>query len=339
MAYPPREMMKHVMNRPEWLCKLREDILEPDLPIIDPHHHLWDRLGPYFCDELLADLTSGHNIKASVFIQCRWSHKSGGPAHLRPVGETEAVARVAAQAATKAPFVNACAGIVGFADLTKPDVLDETLAAHKAASSRFKGVRHITAVDAGFDDALPDIHPGVMMQDDFRAGFAKLAAHRLSYDAWLYHPQIPEFTDLARAYPDTVMVLDHFGGPLGVGPYRGKSDDVFADWKASMTELATCPNAYIKLGGLAMDVIGFDLHDQPLPPSSGEMARLWRPFVDTTIELFGAERCMFESNFPVDRGSCNYPVLWNAFKRLAAGASADEKTALFHDTAAKVYRL
>ncbi|GAA6188374.1 amidohydrolase family protein [Litorivita sp. NS0012-18] len=340
MANAPREMMKHVMNRPEWLGKLREDILEPDLPIIDPHHHLWDRLGPYFCDELLADLTSGHNVKASVFIQCRWAHKTDGPEHLRPVGETEFVVGVAEEAAAKNPAINACGGIVAFADLTKPDLLDETIEAHKAAAKgRLRGIRHITAVDPGFDDALPDIKPRLMMQEDFRAGFAKLAGHGLSFDAWLYHPQIAEFTDLARAHPETVMVLDHFGGPLGVGPYRGRGDDVFADWKASMSELAKCPNARVKLGGLAMDVNGFDLHLHPLPPSSGEMARLWRPYMETAIELFGADRCMFESNFPVDRGACDYPVLWNAFKRIAAGASANEKAALFHDTAAKVYRL
>jgi predicted TIM-barrel fold metal-dependent hydrolase len=145
--------------------------------------------------------------------------------------------------------------------------------------------------------------------------------------------------DLAQAFPDTPIVLNHVGGPLGAGPYRGQRDEVFAAWRAGMQALAGCPNVHAKLGGLAQAVNAFDFHEQPLPPSSGELANAWRPYLETCIEAFGARRCMFESNFPVDKAMCSYPVLWNAFKRIAAGASDDERNALFHDTAARFYRI
>jgi predicted TIM-barrel fold metal-dependent hydrolase len=178
-----------------------------------------------------------------------------------------------------------------------------------------------------------------MAEPAFRAGFACLAKHGLSFDAWLYHTQIHQLADLARAFPATPIVLDHVGGPLGVGPYRGRRDEVFADWRNGIRALAECPNVHMKLGGLAMVVNGFDFHENVLPPSSGELADAWRPYMETCIEAFGPHRCMFESNFPVDKGMCSYPVLWNAFKRIAAGASSAEKAALFHDTAARFYRL
>lgn len=335
------EKTEHIMTNDAWLNSLREEILEPDLPIIDPHHHLWDRLGPYFTDELLADLTSGHNVVGSVFVQCRYGYRPDGPGRMKPVGETEFVVKIAEEADARRPDLNACAGIVAHANLLLGDEVDPVLEAHKdAAKGRLRGIRHITCTGGdAFEGAVPNSPERLMYEDDFRAGIARLAPAGLSFDAWLYHPQIPDFTDLARAFPDTTMVLDHVGGPLGIGPYRGRGDDVFRDWKASMQDLATCPNAYVKVGGLGMDINGFDLNKEPLPPSSGELMRLWRPYIETSIELFGADRCMFESNFPVDKGACSYHVVWNAFKRLASGASAAEKAALFHDTAQKVYRL
>ena len=335
------EQTTHINTREDWLAKLTEEILEPDLPIIDPHHHLWDRLGPYFTDELLGDLTAGHNIRQSVFIQCRHGYRTEGPDNLKPVGETEFVVRIAEEAAAKRPDIGACNGIVAHANLLLGDDVQPVLDAHKdAAKGRLRGIRHITASGGDrFSGAVPNSPLRVMYDGEFRKGFARLAQNGLTFDGWLYHPQIPDFTDLARAFPETTMVLDHFGGPLGIGPYRGHRDEVFTEWKRNMTELATCPNAYVKLGGLGMDVNGFDLHLEPLPPSSGECARLWRPYFETTIALFGPERCMFESNFPVDKGAMSYPVVWNTFKRIAAGASADEKAKLFHDTAKKVYRL
>ena len=335
------EKTTHIHTNLDWLGKLTEEILEPDLPIIDPHHHLWDRLGPYYTKELLADLTSGHNVRASVFIQCRYGYRTDGPEEMKPVGETDFVVGIAEEAAALRPDIAACAGIVAHADLRLGAAVQPVLDAHaKAAKGRLRGIRHYSASGGDrFSGAVPNSPLRMLYEDDFRAGFARLAPAGLSYDGWLYHPQIPDFTDLARAFPDTTMILDHLGGPLGIGPYRGRGDEVFAEWKGHVTELAKCPNAYMKLGGLAMDINGFDLHKEPLPPSSGECARLWRPYIETAIELFGPDRCMFESNFPVDKGAVAYPVVWNAFKRIASGASAEEKAKLFHDTAAKVYRI
>ena len=310
------EQTAHIHTNDAWLGKLTEEILEPNLPIIDPHHHLWDRLGPYFTDELLGDLASGHNIRQSVFIQCRYGYRTEGPKDLLPVGETEFVVGIAEDAAKKRPDIKACAGIVAHANLLLGKDVQPVLDAHKdAAKGRLRGIRHITASGGdAFSGAVPNSPLRVMYDDAFRKGFALLQPNGLTFDGWLYHPQIPDFTDLARAFPETTMVLDHFGGPLGIGPYRGKQDEVFAEWKKSMQDLATCP-------------------------SSGECARLWRPYFETAIELFGVDRCMFESNFPVDKGAVSYPVVWNAFKRIASGCSEDEKAKLFHDTAARVYRL
>jgi len=257
------------------------------------------------------------------------------------VGETEFVASVAAEAQKRKTHANVCAGIVGFADLTLGDALEDVLQAHIAAGAgRFRGIRHITARHPRFLASMSTPPTfGLMGSPAFRAGFAKLGKLGLSYDAWLYHTQIGQLVDLARAFPETPIVLNHVGGPLGVGPYRGKREEVFSDWYAAIQELATCPNVFMKLGGLAMVVNGFDFHENVLPPSSGELANAWRPYMETLIEAFGADRCMFESNFPVDKGMCSYPVMWNSFKRIAAAASADEKKALFHDTAARFYRL
>ena len=325
---------------PAWLARLHEDVLEPDLAIIDPHHHLWDRSGGYFIDELLADTGLGHNIVATVFVQCHHGYRSSGPEELRPVGETEFVARLADEADRRSPQTHVCAGIVGYADLQLGERVDAVLQAHvKAARGRFRGIRRLTARDESFRTHLPMLQPRMLADPGFRKGYSRLPAFGLSYDAWVYHPQIEEVTDLARSFPDVPIVLDHVGTPLGIGPYQGRRDEVFRAWQADIKELSTCPNVCVKLGGLAMAVNGFDFHKQALPPSSGELASHWRPYMESCIELFGASRCMFESNFPVDKAMCSYAVLWNAFKRIAAGASPNEKAALFHDTAARFYRL
>jgi L-fuconolactonase len=335
-------VLSHPVPNAEWLGKLREDILEPDLPIVDPHHHLWNHSGNrYFLDELLGDLNSGHNIVSTVFLQCFWGYRTEGPEEMKPVGETEFVASVAAEAKARGVKTNVCAGIVGHVDFRIGDRVNEVLQAHAAAGQgRFRGIRQITARSHRImaSMATPPTH-GLMGTPEFRRGFAWLEKHGLSYDAWLYHTQIDQLVDLARAFPGVPMVLNHVGGPLGVGPWRGKRDEVYRDWRAAMKRLAACPNTHIKLGGLAMVVNGFDFHEHLLPPSSGEMAAAWGPWMRACIEDFGADRCMFESNFPVDKGMCSYPVLWNAFKRIAAGASDSEKAALFHDTAHRFYRL
>ncbi|MFM0011736.1 amidohydrolase family protein [Paraburkholderia sediminicola] len=341
MATAELPVFKHVELNPAWLDRLREDIIDPDLPIVDPHHHLWDRSGGYLLDELLADTGSGHNITATVYVQCGYAYRPDGPEAFKPVGETEFVASVAEEAARRGAKTRVCAGIVGYADLTLGDEVDAVLQAHiDAGGGRFRSVRHIVARHASFQASLLTPPPLYLMNDaTFRRGVSRLGAFNLCFDAWLYHTQIRELADLARAFPELPIVMNHLGGPLGVGPYQGRRDEVFREWRDAIAELAECPNAYVKLGGLAMAIAGFEFHREPLPPSSGELANAWRPYMDACIEHFGAERCMFETNSPVDKGMCGYPVIWNAYKRIASGASASEKAALFHDTATRVYKL
>jgi len=286
---------------------------------------------------------SGHNVVSTVFIECASMFKTDGPEAMRPVGETEFVNGIAAMSASGlyGP-ARIAAGIVGTVDLRRGDAVAAVLDTHLVAGGgRFRGIRLGATWDAS--DAIPNhrTNPpkGLLLRQDFRAGFAHLAPRQLTFEAWCYHHQIPEVTDLTRAFPDTTIILDHFGGPIGIGPYAGKADEVYAQWRANITELATCPNVVAKLGGINMEVNGFGWHEKPRPPTSQELVDATRHYYDYTLEQFGVQRCMFESNFPVDKASCSYTVLWNAFKRLTAGCSADEKSQLFHDTAARVYRL
>ncbi|MES1946827.1 hypothetical protein C84B14_05746 [Salinisphaera sp. C84B14] len=342
------------------------DVLDPDRPIIDPHHHLWDRsrldLGAmpfaehgfsrmlrdrsrYMLDELLADTDRGHDIRATVFIECRSMYRAEGAKALRSVGETEFVNGVAAVAASGVyGDTRACAGIVGHADLRLGADVAEVLEAHLAAGQgRFRGIRHSAAYDAD-DNVLGPLStrgtPAHLLRDaDFRKGFAELAPRGLSFDAWLLEPQLPDLVDLARAFPDTAIVLDHVGGPVGIGAYAGRRDTRFDEWRAQIQALAACDNVVVKLGGLAMPFAGFEWSYDQRPDSHESLAQAWAPYIETCIEAFGATRCMFESNFPVDHFTCDYATLWNAFKYLARGCSEDEKNALFFDTAARVYRL
>jgi len=338
-----RKPFHHPRVRPDWLAQLTEAVLEPDLPIVDPHHHLWKaRPDAYLLDDLVADIRTGHNVLATVFIQCGQEYRQDGPPEMAPVGETEFVAAIAAEGETgRYGPIRAAAGIVGHADCRLGDRIDAVLEAHiQAGGGRFKGIRHNGTFDAGIAPTAPPGAPSGLYRDaGFRAGFARLHRLGMTFEAWLYHPQLGDLLDLLRAYPEQKVVLNHLGGPLGVGPYEGKQAEVFAQWRAFMIELADCPNLFVKLGGLAMNVNGFGFHHEVLPPSSGEMARAWRPFVETAVEAFGVERCMFESNFPVDKGMCSYAALWNAFKRLASGCTDAEKAALFHRTATNFYGL
>jgi predicted TIM-barrel fold metal-dependent hydrolase len=329
-----------------WLALHREDIIEPELEIVDPHHHLWDfARHRYLLHELLADTGSGHDIVQTVFIECTACYRADAPAALKPVGETEFVNGVAAMAASGAyGKTRVAAGIVGMADLTLGAKVEEVLAAHVAAGGgRFRGIRHT----AGWQDKTPEVHnshtnpPPHLYRDHagFRAGFAVLGRMGLAFDAWLYHPQLDDLIDLARAFPDQPIVLDHVGGPLGVGWYADKRAEIFADWRRQMVELARSPNVFVKLGGLGMRINGFAFDQRERPPTSQELADAWRPYVETCIAAFGPARCMFESNFPVDKISGSYATYWNAFKRLAAGASAGEKAMLFRDTARRFYKL
>jgi predicted TIM-barrel fold metal-dependent hydrolase len=340
-----------------------ETILDPTLPIIDPHHHLWDRtalfatqpppkheferllrLSPrYLLDELLADMNRGHNVIATVYMECGAMYRAGGPSEMRPVGETEFVNGFAAISASGVYGpARACAGIVGHADLMRGDGAAAVLEAHIAAGGgRFRGIRHSASFDADSNVLGPLAHrpAGVYRSAEFRQGFKHLARLGLSFDAWLLEPQLGDVLDLAKAFPDTAMVLDHVGTPLGLASYQGRREERFDIWKQSIQALAQCENLSVKVGGLAMPFPGFPTFMAQPQASSETLADEWRPYVETCIEAFGVERCMFESNFPVDLGTCTYDVLWNAFKHLAKGYSADEKTALFSGTAKRVYRL
>jgi predicted TIM-barrel fold metal-dependent hydrolase len=330
--------------RQDWLALRTEDIIDPARPIVDPHHHLWDRGGQrYLIDDMTADIASGHHVVATVYVDCRSMYRAQGPEAFRPVGEVEFANGVAAMSASGGYGPAAiCAGIVGHANLLLGEAARAVLEAEIAASpQRFRGIRHSSAWDADANVAgMYATRPkGLLLDSSFRKGFACLAPLGLSFDAWLFHPQIPELTDLAHAFPDTRIVLDHCGGPLGIGSYAGRRDETFAAWKASIGEIARCPNVVVKLGGLAMRLLGYDFHERPKPPSSEQAAAAWRPYVETCIEAFGPDRCMFESNFPPDKGQCSYQVIFNAFKRIATQYTEPEKTALFTATAANVYRL
>src|SRR5436190_3046578 len=341
----------------------REEILEPELPIVDPHHHLWVRpkgaLPPrphhpfiaaiadvdrYLVDELIADMTSGHNVRATVFLECRAMYRADGPESLRCVGETEFVnGQAAISASGLFGHVRACAGIVGYADLRMGAAVEDVLRSHIAAGhGRFRGIRNSASYDPDHGALGPlsiSRQPGLYGDSKFREGFAVLHRLGLSFDAWLLEPQLPDLIDLARTFPETTIVLDHVGTPLGIAAYAGKREARFGPWRESIRTLATCPNVVVKLGGLAMPFAGFASFNASPRASSEDLAREWKPYVDACIEAFGPARCMFESNFPVDSLTCRYATLWNVFKRLAASHSHDEKTALFSGTAARVYRL
>jgi L-fuconolactonase len=335
----------HLPVRPEWLALRQEEILEPELPIVDPHHHLVDRAntGRYLLPELLADTGSGHNITATVYLEWLSMYRADGPVALRPVGEVEFANGVAAIADSGTyGKTRVCAGIVGYADLMLGAQVEPVLEAMiMAGGGRFRGIRYISAShpDEAARGSSVNRPAGLLISDKVREGFARLHPLGLSFDAWMYFTQLGELVDLAHAFPATPIVLDHVGGAIGIGPYAGRRDAVFAEWKQSIGELARCPNVHVKLGGLGMRLFGFDVHTGAMPPGSEQLATLWRPYIETCIEAFGPERAMFESNFPVDKGGGSYHVFWNAFKRLASGCSAADKAALFSGTASKFYRL
>ena len=338
-----------------------ETIIEPDLPIIDPHHHLWDlrplvgafpeprhpfietvaRSAHYTFDQLLADAQSGHRIVGTVFMECGAFYDPARGEAMKVVGEVEYVNGVAAQGTSGLyGAFRPCAGIVGHADLTlgaevKP-VLEALIA---AGNGRFRGIRHAAAWDADPQVLGPPFSSpeGRYRDPAFRAGFAELGKLGLSFDAWVLEPQLGDLIDLARAFPDQPIVLDHCGTPLGIGPYAGKLDEHFDRWRGSIRELAACENVVVKLGGLAMPFCAMPSEGPTDSVPSQDLADMWRPYVETCIEAFGPARAMFESNYPVDKWAGSYATLWNALKRLASGASTDEKRALFAGTAARVY--
>ncbi|HYD05079.1 MAG TPA: amidohydrolase family protein [Reyranella sp.] len=344
-ADPASAISAHLAVRPDWLARRNEAALEPELKIVDPHHHLIDRpeSGTYLLPDLLADIDSGHNVVATVYLEWLSMYRADGPVEMRPVGEIEFANGVAAMAASGGyGRTRVCAGIVGHADLMLGGRVAKVLEAMiVAGGGRFRGIRYIASTDS--DQAqwgATAVRPqGLLLDKRLREGFAQLAPLGLSFDAWVYHPQLGDVVELARAFPETPIVLNHVGGAIGLGRYKGKRDEVFADWSARIRALAACPNVHVKLGGLGMEMFGFDVHEGALPPGSEQLATLWRPYIETCITAFGPNRAMFESNFPVDKGSYGYGVFWNTCKRLAQGASASEKADLFHGTASRFYRL
>jgi predicted TIM-barrel fold metal-dependent hydrolase len=319
----------------------REEILEPDLPICDAHHHLWRGRGhtgfPYLLDDLRADTASGHNIVQTVFVECHAEYRKDGPDELRPVGEIEFVADAAeVSAATPGPEI---AGIVGHADLTLGDGVEDVLRAEETAGrGRFRGVRYTTAWDP---------HPmgnnaargGLMGEETFRAGVRKLGELGHAYDAMIFHTQIAELASLARACPEVTIVANHLCVPIAGGPYRGRADEVRAVWRQQLPDLAACDNVVLKIGALIRPLTGDRWDKREVKASSEEIAAAWGDEIRFAIDTFGPSRCLFESNFPVDKACFGYVEVWNAFKRLSGGFNAAEKTDLFHDTAARAYRL
>jgi predicted TIM-barrel fold metal-dependent hydrolase len=330
-----------------WLEKRpREAALEPDLPIIDPHHHFWDNphRGLYLLPELLADVGGGHNIVSTVFLECRAMYRKAGPREMAPLGEVEFVAGLAAMSASgNYGPCRVAEGIVSGGDLTVGAKVRELFEAQAvAAGGRLRGMRHGVAWDtheAVSKYASREVPLHQVMDAKFREGFSQLAPLGMSFESWQYHPQLPDAADLARSFPGTTIILNHVGGILGVGPYNNHRQDVLAGWRKDISDLAKCPNVYCKLGGLGMVSVGYDFHEQELPPSSEDLAAAWRPYIEHCIEAFGVDRCMFESNFPPDKQSGGYTELWNAFKHITAKATPAEKKALYSGTAAKVYRL
>ncbi len=339
---------------------MTEEILEPELPIIDPHHHLWDlrpMLGvfpqpfhhfvasvartPYYTfNELHADTTSGHNVIGTVFMECGAFYNSAYGDALKVLGEVEYVNGVAAQSACGLYGPQRlCAAIIGHADLTLGDGARAVLEQLMATTPRFKGIRHAAAWDADPDVLGPPFHhpAGLYRDAKFREGFRHLGELGLTFDAWLLEPQLDDVIDLARAFPGQPIVLDHCGTPLGMGSYHGKLHERFDTWREKIRTLAQCPNVSVKLGGLAMSFPGMPDHGPEAGLGSEVLAAMWRPYIETCIEAFGPARAMFESNYPVDKWGASYPVLWNTFKRLTLGASADEKRELYAGTAARFY--
>lgn len=333
-----------------WIDGIKEEIIDPDMEIIDPHHHLWH--GPenppgvkesyrYLLEDLWRDTSSGHNIKKTVFIDCGQEYYSEGPEQFKPVGETEFVVEIAKKARLN-PDKAQIAGIIGHANMMLGSKVKEVLEMHKEkGEGLFRGIRHAGGWDK--DDRVRNAHshptPHIYLEDNFQQGLQELSSLGMVFDTWHYHNQIKDLTQLANNLPDLIIIHDHFGGPLGIGPYEGQREMIYTQWKEDIYELSQCKNVYAKLGGLAMPVNGWDWHKRDLPATSDEIIEEQERYYLYTLECFGPERSMFESNFPVDKQSVAYHVIWNAYKKMTGDLSATDKRKLFYETANKVYNL
>src|SRR6266581_480472 len=330
----------------DWLALTQEPALEPELPICDPHHHFWDfrttriPYQRYLLHELADDMRSGHNVRSTVFIEARSMYRAEGPEEMRPVGEVEFVQGLAAASASGLyGSCRAAAAIVGHANLNLGDRVQPVLEAlHAASPNRFRGIRHTVTWDPHPEIASREPE-GVLATAAFRAGGHVLARMGLSLDTGVCFPQLPELAAFAQAVPDLTIILNHLGGLTRIGPYANRDDEVLATWRSGIAAVAQCPNVNLKLGGIGMPRLGFDWHSRTKPIGSEELSASMAPLMSYCIEQFGPDRCMFESNFPVDKVSYSYNVVYNAFKRLSTGYSPAERAAMFHDTAARVYRI
>lgn len=319
----------------------QEEIIDPLREIIDCHHHLWNRPDSrYMVDEFLRDAQDGHHVVQSIFIQCRTGYRHGTLDS--PALETTAIAHATHASQGQASPVQVGAGIVGYADMRGGAGIAPLLDAHiQSGGDRFKGVRHIVAWADGPEfqvEGYPTA-PGMMSSPEFEAALQQLAVRNLSFEAMVYHTQLDELAGVARTHADTRFVLNHIGLPLGIGAFSSRKEHAFADWRAGLRALAGCDNVYIKLGGMGMHMLGLALDSEPGPFASKRIADAYRPYVDECVSAVGANRCMFESNFPVDRRRCDYRTLWNAFKRIGSSYTEDEKHMLFSDTARRCYGL
>ena len=340
----------HIPVRPEWLATTQEEALDPGLPVVDSHHHLYDRPDTrYLLDDILRDLGAGHDVRATIFVQARAMLRADGPAIERPIGETEFANGIAAMSASgQYGPTRLCAGIVGYADLMLGDAIRPVLEQHiavaggaAAGGGRFRGVRQPLTWDPDASLMNPVYPLDEHMTDSagFRAGFAQLAPLQLSFEAWVFFHQLSRVAALAHAFPDTRIVVNHCGGVLGIASYKGRRDEVFQTWRSGLARLARCPNVMIKLSGLGMRLGGFGFESAPQAPSSTTLAAAWRPWIQTCLETFGAARCMYGSNFPVDKGSYAHGVGLNALKRLTQEASPTERDDIFWRSASDFYRL
>jgi len=329
-----------------WLALRQEDVLDPQIPVIDAHLHLWDRPNNrYLLDELRKDLDCGHEVKATVFIECGSMYRATGPRELKPVGETEFVTGIAAMFGSgKYGPTRVCAGIVGFADLLLGDKVQPVLEAHiAAAGGRFRGIRNVACwyKDPAFvrDITFYQAPEGMLLDDTFQRGFRQLAPLKLSFETFVFHTQLGEVEALAQKFPETTIIVNHIGGPIKIGPYQGREEEVFADWHKGIKKLAAHPNVYMKIGGLTTRTSGLNFKNEKVPPSSADLAAPWQAYFDAALAAFGANRCIFESNFPVEKPSCSARVSWNSLKLLAAGCSESEKRALCYGSSTEAYRL
>jgi L-fuconolactonase len=323
----------------QWRAQVVEEIVEPEIEIIDPHHHLWPKslgiFGVYDLVELQEDTGGGHRVVGTVFVECSAAYDNEAPEHLRSVGETRYVAdRAEASAHNGGAEILA---IVSATDLRFGTLLDEALDAHTSAGrGRFRGIRQRLACDASIEGHGHDADPTLMGDPAFRAGIRRLGERGLVFDAWLYHTQLEELLDVVRGTPGTKFVLDHVGGPIGIGPYMDRAEQRGL-WHPRLAALAACDNVVLKVGGIGMTTYGAGWEDRSLPPTSDELVAYWGDDVRFCVDTFGPSRCMFESNFPVDRLSCSYHVLWNAFKKMSVSYSATERADLFAETARRTY--